>query len=101
MYRIIYMKADFEPWWQFEGWESNIVTKYEFQTEEEFQKGLDKILSQFRSQYEHEESKEGKYFAFWSDVEKHYCEACDDEAQIYHGIILEQVAYNNGDRSAT
>ena len=24
MYEVIYMKADYEPWWMFEGWEEMI-----------------------------------------------------------------------------
>ena len=27
MFEIIYMKADFEPWWAFEGWEEHIIKK--------------------------------------------------------------------------
>lgn len=101
MYKIIYMKADYEPWWQFEGWESTIVTEYHFQTEQAFQQGLKDILTEFRSKYNHEKCKEGKYYAFWSEDETYYCEACDDESQIYHGIIVEHDAYNNRDRSKT
>ena len=33
MYKIIYMKADFEPWWQFEGWEEHIVSVYSYEEE--------------------------------------------------------------------
>ncbi|MET0960338.1 MAG: DUF1033 family protein, partial [Psychrobacillus psychrotolerans] len=25
MFEVIYMKADYEPWWLFEGWEQHIV----------------------------------------------------------------------------
>ncbi len=34
MFKIIYMKADYEPWWQFEGWEEHIVSTETFDTEE-------------------------------------------------------------------
>lgn len=91
MYKLIYMKADYEPWWQFEGWESNIVSEKLFETEEELEEALEEMLTSFRKTFEHEESKEGKYFAFWSEDEKTYCEACDDELQIFHGIIVQKV----------
>ncbi|WP_409369511.1 DUF1033 family protein [Lysinibacillus sp. 38-6] len=87
MYTILYMKADYEPWWKFEGWEAFIQTKETFDTKEQFEQALQRKLKQFRLAYEHEASKEGGYWAFWSEDESFYCEACDDDAQVYHGII--------------
>ncbi|NKZ31609.1 DUF1033 family protein [Ureibacillus thermosphaericus] len=94
VYKIIYMKADFEPWWQFEGWESHIVSEEVFDTKEQFEVAIKETLNVFRKKFDHEESREGKYFAFWSEDEKTYCEACDDELQIFHGIIVQQLEYN-------
>jgi len=59
MYTILYMKADYEPWWKFEGWEAFIQTKETFDTKEQFEQALQRKLNQFRSAYEHEASKEG------------------------------------------
>ncbi|MFY0519881.1 DUF1033 family protein [Lysinibacillus sp. UGB7] len=87
MYTILYMKADYEPWWKFEGWEAFIQTQETFETKEQFEQALQEKLNSFRPVYEHEASKEGKYWAFWSEEESFYCEACDDDAQVYHGII--------------
>lgn len=84
------MKADFEPWWKFDGWESNIVTTHVYNTEEQFNIALNNMLDDFRNKYDHEESREGKYYAFWSKDECEYCEACEDDAQIFHGIIIEK-----------
>ncbi|RKQ18344.1 DUF1033 family protein [Ureibacillus endophyticus] len=89
MYKIIYMKADYEPWWKFEGWESTIVSEHNFDTKEEYDSALHELLEDFRKRYEHEECREGKYYAFWSLDEREYCEACEDDIQIFHGIILE------------
>ncbi|MEG0259780.1 MAG: DUF1033 family protein [Lysinibacillus sp.] len=88
MYAIIYMKADYEPWWKFDGWESNIVSTDYFETKEQYEPALQKTLTLFRNTYENEQSKEGKYWSFWSEEECFYCEACDDDAQVYHGIIV-------------
>lgn len=84
------MKADYEPWWKFEGWESNIILTEQYKTEEEFNSGLKHILMKFRKKYEHESCKEDKYYAFWSDEEREFCDACDDDIQIYHGLIIEK-----------
>ena len=87
MYTILYMKADYEPWWKFDGWQTFIVTTESYETKDLFEQALQKKLNEFRLVYEHEESKEEKYWAFWSEEESFYCEACEDDAQLYHGII--------------
>ncbi|MEJ9281926.1 DUF1033 family protein [Ureibacillus thermosphaericus] len=63
-------------------------------TKEQFEVAIKETLNVFRKKFDHEESREGKYFAFWSEDEKTYCEACDDELQIFHGIIVQQLEYN-------
>lgn len=88
------MKADYEPWWMFEGWESNIVKTSQFENEQDFQQCLQETLRDFRQKYQHEASKEDKYFAFWTDEEREYCEACEDDIQIYHGIIIVKLLDN-------
>ncbi|MER1988604.1 MAG: DUF1033 family protein [Solibacillus isronensis] len=88
MYKIIYMKADYEPWWQFDGWEEYIVSTEQYDTEHQFQMALNHLLAQFRNKYEFEAHKNERFYAFWSEDECEFCEACDDDAQIYHGIIV-------------
>lgn len=90
MYKIIYMKADYEPWWKFEGWESNIIYTKSFESEEELNRELKQIIENFRQKFKNEASKENKYFAFWSNDEVSFCEACGDDSQTYHGIIVEK-----------
>lgn len=91
MYKIIYMKADFEPWWKFDGWESKIVETYVYENEEQWKVGLVNLLNCFRKKYKNEICKENKYYTFWSEEEKEYCDSCDDDTQIYHGIIIEKM----------
>lgn len=86
-YEIIYMKADFEPWWQFEGWEENIVEKTVYATKEDFEEALQHKLSIMRQRYPNERQKNDYYYAFWDENELEYCEGCDDDAQIFHGLI--------------
>lgn len=87
MYEVIYMKADYEPWWAFEGWEEHIVKKATFEQEEEALSYLNNTLDEFRGKFPKEQVKGDKYWAFWSLKEQCYCESCEDELQIYHGII--------------
>lgn len=88
MYKIIYMKADYEPWWQFEGWEEHIISESSYDDEQAFQDALSQLVIEFRARYENETCKQDRFYAFWSDDETEFCEACDDDAQIYHGIIV-------------
>ena len=88
MYKIIYMKADYEPWWQFEGWEAYIVSEFSLDYEQQFQAAFTQLVTDFRARYENESCKQERFYAFWSDDETEFCEACDDDAQIYHGIIV-------------
>lgn len=96
MFKIIYMKADYEPWWEFEGWEEMIEETFHFSTEDEYNNGVQKLLTQFREKYENEEMKKGKYIAFWNESESQYCEACEEDVQIFHGLIFEKNISING-----
>lgn len=89
MYKIIYIKADYEPWWQFDGWEQHIVSTEAFNCKQQFNAAFIKLLTKFREKYENEVCKHERYFAFWSEEECEFCEACDEDAQIYHGIIIQ------------
>lgn len=87
MYEVIYMKADYEPWWLFEGWEQYIVEKHVFENEAEAKSFLDSKLVELREMFPKEKNKDEKYWAFWSEKEVCFCDSCDDDLQIYHGLI--------------
>ena len=87
MNEIIYMKAEYEPWWMFSGWEKTIIEKHVFSTDIEAQSYLEKMLSKFRTVYPNEANQKGSCWAFWTEEEQEFCEACDDDLQTYHGIL--------------
>lgn len=91
MVEIIYMKADYEPWWKFDGWEKHIIEKVSFQEEEEALIYLNKLLEKFRREFPFEKEKEMKYWAFWSVKEQCFCDSCDEDLQIYHGVIWNEI----------
>jgi len=88
VYEVIYMKADYEPWWLFEGWEESVISRESFEAEEEAKQSLARILTDFRAKYNNEATKSGAFWAFWSEDEKEYCIPCDDILQIFHGVIF-------------
>ncbi|WP_187116254.1 DUF1033 family protein [Kurthia massiliensis] len=94
MYKVIYMKADYEPWWQFEGWEEYIVKEQSFDNKFEAERYLKQMLYTFSERYEHQEHRKDRFWAFWSDDEMDFCEACDDDIQTFHGIIWQQDEVN-------
>lgn len=87
MYHVIYMKADYEPWYQFEGWQTMIEDRWTFETEDQAQDFFVHKVSEFRTQYPYSKEKNGSY-AFWNVKDVCYCEDCEDDLQIYHGLLL-------------
>lgn len=91
MYKIIYMKADYEPWWQFEGWEETIIEEKVFENIEEAKIFLKEILNRFEKKYPHHDHRKERFWAFWTDDEIQFCEACADDIRTYHGIIWQEI----------
>lgn len=88
MFEVIYMKADYEPWWMFEGWEETIRTRHSFDNAEEAIVYCEQLLAELRVKYTLEAMKKDCFYAFWSECEKDFCESCDEDLQLYHGVIF-------------
>lgn len=88
MYEIIVMEADYEPWWQFDGWEDYVIETFQFDTALELEAHLQMLLRMYRQKYPNEECRNENFYAFWDENEQFFCDACDDDAQLYHGIIV-------------
>lgn len=82
------MKADFEPWWMFEGWEESIVSRIPCKDKEEMEEHLANLLKKLREENDHATVKNNCFYAFWSTKETCFCEACDEDLQIYHGVMV-------------
>ncbi len=90
MFRVIYMMADYEPWWQFDEWEQAIQQESVHTTIQEAEAALAVLLEKFRANYPNELVKDDMY-AFWKEGEIVYCEACEDDGQIYHGLFIQKI----------
>lgn len=88
MYEVIYMKAEYEPWWLFDGWEETIQKRIQCATIKEADEALYVLLETFRATYEKEQVKDERFYAFWSADERVFCEACDEDLQIFHGVFI-------------
>ena len=82
------MKADYEPWWMFDGWEETIRSRCSFNDAKEALVYYEKLLAELREKYELEAMKKDCFYAFWSESEKTFCEGCDEDLQLYHGVIF-------------
>ena len=87
MHEIIYMKAFYEPWWQFDGWEKEIVSRKSFSSAIEAEAFLQEMKTLFAGRYSRQAVKGRAFIAFWTEEEQVFCEACDDDLQTYHGLI--------------
>lgn len=88
MYNLILMKADYEPWWKFEDMEEKYTEVRNFNSELSYEEAVVQIISTYKEQFEHYAVKEECYFAFWNEGEMQFCEGCDEDLQLYYGVIL-------------
>ena len=88
MYTVNLMVADYEPWWQFDDMVEKFTDEKTYATVEQYEHAVAELLSQFRLNYQAEDSREGKFFAFWNEGEISYCEGCDEDLQVYYGVVL-------------
>ena len=88
MFEVIYIKADYEPWWMFEDWEEMIRSRRTFDDVTLAQEYCEGLLAELRGKHESEAMRQDCFFAFWSNNEQCFCEGCDEDLQLYHGVIL-------------
>ena len=88
MFEVIYMKADYEPWWMFEDWEETIRSRHAFEDIELAKAHSQKMIAELRKKHRREAMKKDCFYAFWSEDEINFCDGCDEDLQLYHGIIL-------------
>ena len=87
-WRVISTKSDAEPWWFFDGWEKDIMKEWTFKNKNEAVEKYIKEIQYFHEKYPHKKMKKYHSIAFWDKREVIFCEACDDDLQVYHGLIL-------------
>lgn len=86
LHEIIYMKSFEEPWWMLEGWEKDIVSRSEFNDPQIAKARFDELANSLSKKYKQQKRK-GESIAFWNEGDIAYCEDCEEELQVYHGIL--------------
>lgn len=87
MHEIIYLRADFEPWWMLEGWEQEVISREIFDTAQQAAGYLEGLKQKLAAQYPESKSKAPAFYAYWKEGETEYCEDCGEDLQIYHGLV--------------
>ncbi|ANU10793.1 hypothetical protein A1A1_17710 [Planococcus antarcticus DSM 14505] len=87
MHEIVYIRADYEPWWMFDGWEDKVVSRQRFETVENAQQYLKELEQDFSRRFSNQEKREFAFTAYWNEEEVEYCEICEEDLQIFHSLI--------------
>ena len=88
MYQVVVMYGDNEPWWFFEGWQSDIQEAFTFATFSEAQSFYEQKWQEIREEYSYINAKSNFMTAFWNEEDERWCEECDDYLQQYIGLAL-------------
>lgn len=87
-WEVIVMKGESEPWWLFPEWREDIIEHYTFGIKE---KALEQYLSIFKklhAAFDYVKIKNTSQAAFWNEGETSFCTHCDDDLQIYVGLLI-------------
>ncbi|NMH70245.1 DUF1033 family protein [Bacillus sp. RO3] len=87
-WRVMTTKSDAEPWWFFEGWQKDIVHEWTYHSKDEAMKKYQAEVKRLSALYPNSKAKRLNAIAFWNPEEIFFCEACDDDLQVYHGLII-------------
>ncbi|TYS82784.1 DUF1033 family protein [Rossellomorea aquimaris] len=86
-WKIVKMSGEAEPWWFFPDWKKDIKEELHYSTEKEAFEQYINLIEEYNKAFQHAKHKKNTA-AFWNEDEKVFCEACDDDLQLYHGLIL-------------
>lgn len=88
MYQVAVIKADYEGWWLFDGWQNDIDKSYEFSTKESMITFYHELLKDMKHKFHG--NIEGKYgmTAFYNVCDIEYCEECEESLQIFYTPVM-------------
>lgn len=88
MYQVITMLGENEPWWFFDDWQEDIQTQVEYRDFHEALEVFEKVLSDYHQKLPNIKMKDHFLVACWEPSELRYCDDCDEDLQLFHGILL-------------
>lgn len=88
MYQVIQTYGEDEPWWFFDNWRDMIVTEETYPSFNEALCRFEDLYQKLGGLYPNRKEKPAFLVAFWKDGEVAFCEDCDDDLQLYAGLLL-------------
>ncbi|MBM7584111.1 hypothetical protein JOC86_000648 [Bacillus pakistanensis] len=87
-WKIIQTKGESEPWWFFDDWRKDITAIFEYESKIDTIDQYVKKIGELKKAFPYLKQKNYHTVAFWDPNERVFCEGCDDDLQIYHGLIF-------------
>jgi len=88
MFHIVIIKADYEGWWLFDGWQDDITERYTFQNEVEMKFKYDELINDMKKTYHSFKKGKHEMVAFFNGCDLEYCDDCGEDIQIYYTPIM-------------
>lgn len=87
-WEVMIMKGECEPWWFFPDWKKDLLATFECSDKSSAFAKYGALYKQFVSRFDHVKIKNTSMAAFWKDGDYVYCDPCDEDLQIYYGLLL-------------
>ncbi|MEK3886252.1 DUF1033 family protein [Bacillus sp. FSL K6-3431] len=92
-WEVITMKGECEPWWFFKNWQESIIENRSFEDRASAITYYHERYMKLNTKYQHVKVKKSTMAAFWNEGEYVFCTSCDDDLQLYCGLLL----FKNGE----
>lgn len=88
MFQVKIMRGYSEPWWFFEDWQEDVINSQSYQRLATAKITFNQLKEEYKVQFDHMKAKNNYCIAFWNDNDIEFCEECDDDVQIFTGILI-------------
>ncbi|RWR08457.1 DUF1033 family protein [Siminovitchia fortis] len=87
-WEVIVTKGESEPWWFFPEWRNDIIEMYTYTDSTAATQKYLSLFQRLKKDFENVKVKKTSLAAFWNNDDVSYCEHCDDDLQIYYGLLI-------------
>lgn len=87
-WEVITTKGEAEPWWFFKGWQESIIETRYFKDQSSASSYYLQQFASLKTKYQFAKVKKNTLAAFWNEDEYVYCTSCDDDLQLYYGLLI-------------
>lgn len=87
-WEVIVTKGESEPWWFFPEWRNDIIEMYTYTDSTAATQKYLSLFQRLKKGFENVKVKKTSLAAFWNKEDVSYCEYCDDDSQLYYGLLI-------------